>query len=106
MAKYIEAFVSNSSIADRRDPAISPLYANLGKWRGRLPPALFTCGTEDPLLDDSVFMSAKWQMAGAEAVLRVYEGAPHGFISFPRQHLEAAGQGLDVTKEFMLEKMG
>ncbi|MBP0495091.1 alpha/beta hydrolase fold domain-containing protein [Roseomonas sp. SG15] len=38
--------------ADLRDPAISPLYADLAE----LPPALFTVGTIDPLLDDTLFM--------------------------------------------------
>ena len=47
-------------IEDLRDPGISALYADL---RG-LPPALFTVGTEDPLLDDSLFMAARWEMAG------------------------------------------
>ena len=71
----------------KRDPMISPLFMNLNKlkvssiferlsrekliWRSQLPPALFTCGTLDPLLDDSVMLSAKWAMSGAESVLKV-----------------------------------
>ena len=42
------------------DPDVSPLYADL---RG-LCPALFTVGTGDTLLDDSVFMAARWELAG------------------------------------------
>lgn len=57
-----------------REPDISPLYADL---RG-LCPALFTVGTADPLLDDSVFLAARWQLAGNEADLRVYPDGPHG----------------------------
>lgn len=30
----------------------------------KLPPALFLCGTEDCLMEDSVLMAARWQMAG------------------------------------------
>lgn len=48
----------------------------------QLPPALFSCGTLDPLLDDSVMMSAKWAMSGAESILKIYPGAPHGFTFF------------------------
>jgi acetyl esterase/lipase len=40
----------------------------------KAPPAIFTCGTLDPLLDDSVLMATKWTMSGAEAVLKLYPG--------------------------------
>ena len=39
---------------NRRDPDISPLYADLR----RMPPALFSVGTRDLLLDDTLFMAA------------------------------------------------
>ena len=58
---------------------MSPLYADL---RG-LPPALFTVGTRDALLDDSLFMHARWLAAGNRAELAVYPGGPHGFTLFP-----------------------
>lgn len=51
---------------------ISPFFADLTKMK--LPPALFVCGTLDCLLDDSVLMSAKWRMSGAESILKVYPG--------------------------------
>nr|POE78478.1 ab hydrolase superfamily protein b1a11.02 [Quercus suber] len=91
--------------AQRRDPMISPLYAKLHTMK--LPPALFTCGTMDALLDDSVMMSAKWSMSGAESVLKVYPGAPHGFILFPPVgSSETVQQGLDDIVTFITEKLG
>jgi acetyl esterase len=62
-----------------RDPELSPLYAELHD----LPPALFTVGDLDPLLDDSLFMAARWEAAGNEAELRVYPESVHGFNLFP-----------------------
>ena len=63
----------------RELPDISPLKADL---RG-LPPALFTVGSMDPLLDDSLFMAARWEAAGNAAELAVYPGGIHGFNLFP-----------------------
>ena len=79
MTWFTDNFLPDRSAEQRRDPDISPLYADL---RG-LPPALFTVGTADPLLDDSLFMAARWEAAGNETDLRVYADGVHGFNAFP-----------------------
>jgi acetyl esterase/lipase len=71
---------------DMTDPDVSPLYADL---RG-LPPALFTVGTRDALIDDSLFMAPRWLAAGNVAELAVYPGACHGFVSIPFAQRDAA----------------
>ena len=48
-----------------------------------MPPAIFTVGTIDPLLDDTLFLYARWIAAGNQAELDVYPGAPHAFNIFP-----------------------
>jgi acetyl esterase len=48
-----------------------------------VPPALFTVGTLDPLLDDSLFMAARWTAAGNDAELAIYPGGVHAFNAFP-----------------------
>lgn len=63
---------------DLLDPDLSPLYARLH----RLPPAMFTVGSRDPLLDDSTFMAARWRSAGHECELNVVADAFHGFDYF------------------------
>jgi acetyl esterase/lipase len=83
-----ENYTPGMSLSDRRNPLISPVYEDMrglaslvpGK---SLPPAIFLCGTEDALLDDSLVMSTKWMIAGGEAVLKIYPGAPHGFVVVP-----------------------
>ena len=72
-------FTPKLSREERRDPKLSPLYADL---RG-MPPALFTVGALDPLLDDSLFMEARWRAAGNSSTLRVWPHAVHGFNAFP-----------------------
>lgn len=77
--KFGEAFLPGLDAEQKRAPHLSPLYADL---RG-LCPALFTIGTRDALLDDSLFMHTRWVAAGNAAELAIYPGACHGFIAFP-----------------------
>ncbi len=67
------------TVGDRRDPDVSPLYAGLHG----MPPALFSVGTADALLDDTLFMHARWLAAGNAAELVIYPGGAHGFTLFP-----------------------
>ena len=76
----------------RRDPAISPLYADLHD----LPPALLTVGTADPLLDDSLFLAARWRAAGNAAELAVYPECIHGFTALPTGLAAAANARIDA----------
>ena len=50
-----------------RDPGVSSLYADLA----RLPPALFTVGTLDPLLDVALFMASRCCSSAGSAELAV-----------------------------------
>ena len=79
-------FLPGMDAEARRDPEISPLYADLRD----MPPALFTIGALDPLLDDSLFMEARWRAAGAPTELRVWPEAIHGFNAFPLKVTAAA----------------
>jgi acetyl esterase len=75
----------------RRVPSISPLYADLSS----LPPALFTVGTADALLDDTLFMYERWSAAGNDAQLEVYPESLHGFDSFPTAIAAEARRRID-----------
>jgi len=84
MQQFYNAFLP--TITDRRVPDISPLYADLTG----LCPALFSVGTSDALLDDTLFMHARWIAAGNDAELAIYPGGPHGFTLFPNRLADAA----------------
>lgn len=61
------------------DPELSPVLADLSG----LPPALFTIGTLDPLLDENLTMAVRWEAAGNQTDLAIYSGGFHSFDSFP-----------------------
>ena len=87
--QFAAAFLPD--VADRRVPDISPLYADLTG----LCPALFSVGTKDALLDDTLFMHARWVAAGNEAELAVYPGGAHGFTLFPNGLADKASERMD-----------
>jgi acetyl esterase/lipase len=91
-------FAGDRTVEELRDPDLSPLYAELRD----LPPAYFSVGDLDPLLDDSLFMSARWQAAGNEAELRVWPECIHAFLAFP---LAVARMARREQFEFLLRRI-
>ena len=90
MQQFYNAFLP--ATIDRRQPDISPLYADLK----RLCPALFSVGTRDALLDDTLFMHARWVAAENKAELAIYSGGAHGFTLFPNELSRAATARMDA----------
>lgn len=70
LANAVRWFAGN---ADKDDPDVSPIFHDLTG----MPPALFIVGTDEALIDDSLFLQARWRLAGAEADLHVVPGGPH-----------------------------
>ena len=98
MAWFGDCYLPDVPVEERRTPELSPLWADLEG----MPPALFSVGTLDPLLDDSLFMHARWQAAGNDAELRVYAEAVHGFNLFP---LAVARRANDDQHAFLKEAL-
>jgi len=99
MIWFSDQFVPGRDREARRDPDISPLFADLSG----MPPAIFTCGTQDPLLDDTLFMELRWRRAGHSTELRLWREAPHGFVSFPMSVADAA---LAAEHDFLNRTLG
>jgi acetyl esterase len=94
-----ECYLPDRTPDDARVPEISPLYADLRD----LPPALFTVGSADHLLDDSLFMAARWAAYGNEAELAVYPDCVHAFNGFP---MELAKRANDRIDDFLVRVLG
>lgn len=96
---FADQFLPMHDREQRRDPDISPLFAELSD----MPPAIFTVGTQDALLDDTLFMEARWRAAGHATELRIWPEAPHGFISLPMSVADAA---LSAEYDFLRRTLG
>ena len=94
---FVDQFVPDAT--RRRDPDVSPIFADLEG----LPPALFSVGTLDPLIDDTLFMASRWLAAGNSAELAITPGGIHGFTMFPH---EAAQGAVTRMIEFVNERIG
>ncbi|HZH09873.1 MAG TPA: alpha/beta hydrolase [Microvirga sp.] len=86
---FAQNFVGH--VGDRTDPDVSPLYADL---KG-LPPALFSVGTKDILLDDTLFMASRYAAAGNKTDLALWPGGCHVFIRFDSAMSEQALSRID-----------
>jgi acetyl esterase/lipase len=100
--KITDAYVPKKELEARKHPKVSPLYAgvqNLGS-------ALFIVGTVDGLLDDSILMATRWQMAGNEAVVKFVPGGAHGFMTaFDGNQVEVTRQGWDVMLQYINSRL-
>lgn len=99
MNHFRDVYVPNADEEQLTSPELSPFFAALTGLP--LPPALFTTGTEDCLVEDSVFMCTRWLMAGRKAILKLYPGSPHGYILFPPEAHENTKIALQDIKTFV-----
>jgi acetyl esterase/lipase len=76
---FTDCYLPGLTDDERRDPSISPAFADL---RG-LPPALMSVGTSDHLLDDTLMLGSRWAAAGNALELLVFPDMPHGFMAVP-----------------------
>ena len=60
---------------DRKDPVLSPLFADLNSW----PPSLLVTSTRDLLLSDTAIFHRALLRAGDDSQLVLFEALPHAF---------------------------
>jgi len=92
----------DESVSNRKNPSLSPLYADLSF----LPPSLISIGTADPLLDDSLMMAEKYLSHKNDVEIALYEDGEHGIGHFGLQENELMGdQARQYTLNFLLQNL-
>jgi epsilon-lactone hydrolase len=86
--------------ADRRDPVLSPLFANLSG----MPPTLLVTSTRDLLLSDTALFHRALLGAGNDAQLVVFEALPHAF--WYHFQLPETKECLELMAKFFDQKLG
>jgi len=76
---FVDCYLPGMTDDERRDPAISPAFADLGG----LPPLLCSVGSADHLLDNTLLLASRAAAAGTPVDLFVAPDMPHGFGAFP-----------------------
>jgi acetyl esterase/lipase len=92
-----DAYAGNT---DRKDPVLSPLFADLKAW----PPSLLVSGTRDLLLSDTAMLHLALLRAGNDTQLVVFEAMPHAF--WYHFQLPETKEALELMAKFFDEKVG
>ncbi|KAI0182682.1 Alpha/Beta hydrolase protein [Xylaria flabelliformis] len=104
---FMDAYTPGWTAEERQNPLASPLFDDLRTLaastpNGKLPPALFMCGTNDPLLDDTLLMGVKWLASGSEAIIKIFPGAPHVYNG---GEIDIAKESFGYEAEFILGRI-
>ena len=94
LAELVDAFLPKA--LDRRDPRISPLFADLSG----LPPTLIQVGACETLLEDSTRFAAAAGAANVAVTLQVWPDMIHAFPMW-NAHLEPGRRALGQAGEFI-----
>ena len=86
--------------SDRKDPVLSPLYADLHG----MPPSLLVTSTRDLLLSDTAILHRALLRAGNDSQLVVFEALPHAF--WYHFQLPETQEALKIMAKFLDEKVG
>ncbi|MBZ5683652.1 MAG: alpha/beta hydrolase [Acidobacteriia bacterium] len=84
---------------DRKDPVLSPLFADLHSW----PPSLLVTSTRDLLLSDTAIFHRALLHAGDDSQLVVFEALPHAF--WYHFQLPETREALELMAKFFDQKV-
>jgi len=81
MSKKLLDFYADSYTIDRRDPLVSPLFAELSG----MPPSLIFAGGDEIMLDDARLMHEKLRRAGCKSYLHIAPERWHAYVLYDLQ---------------------
>jgi monoterpene epsilon-lactone hydrolase len=85
---------------DRKDPVLSPIYADLHG----LPPTLFITSGRDLLLSGTTLLHRAYLRQGGDARLVVFEALPHAFWN--NVHLPESREAYGIMSNFFAQQLG
>jgi epsilon-lactone hydrolase len=92
--------LSYAGSIDRKDPVLSPVYADLNGF----PPTLFITSTRDLLLSGTTILHRAFLRAGVDAQLVVFEALPHAFWN--DAHLPESKEAYGIMAGFFDKNLG
>ncbi|MBR6745282.1 MAG: alpha/beta hydrolase fold domain-containing protein [Clostridia bacterium] len=91
-------FFADLYTKDRKNPLVSPLFADLTE----MPPSLIIVGGDEVMLDDSVSLHEKLLASGRESELIVGENLWHSYILY---NLKERGDDYAAINKFLKERL-
>ena len=98
LRELADAYLGSAS--DRKDPRVSPLFANLTG----MPPLLIQVGSAETLLDDAIRLAAAAGEADVSVTLEIWPHMIHAWHLW-NAHLEPGQQALGNAGSFMREHL-
>ena len=96
MKKFEDSYLQNNE--DKINSDVSPMFGDFND----MPPAIFTIGTKDVLLDHSLLLYSRWLAQNNIAEIIIVPGADHAFIAFPCDTTTAV---TDELNKFILKQI-
>jgi len=99
LRELADAYLGSSAV-DRKDPRVSPLFANLTG----MPPMLIQAGSAETLLDDAVRLAAAAGEADVPVTLEIWPHMIHAWHLW-NARLESGRQALSSAGSFMRRQL-
>jgi acetyl esterase/lipase len=99
-----DAYIPPALGVSKKNPLASPFYAPDDVIRV-FPPTLIFAGSDDPLLDDSIYFNRRLQSLGVESELRAASHMPHAYWGLGTAGFPEAKQVQHECEEWLVRQL-